>query len=168
MNQKKICEQLLEIERVIPILNKITLFGGLNDKQLYAVFRLLKRVCYKAEEYVFKQGDQPSHIYIILCGKVKIVVDVEGTPLEMIELHEGQCFGDTAVLAVQLHSASAITVEDTELIVLSREALLSTFDSDKDLFGMLILNLAREASRRLHNTDEVLLHYISHERGAKK
>ena len=37
-------ELLLEIEEILPILNKISLFGGLNDKQLYAVFQLLQKL----------------------------------------------------------------------------------------------------------------------------
>ncbi len=72
----------------------------------------------------------------------------------------GDCFGETAAIGIQPHSASALAVEDTELIVLSRAALLSIFDSDKELFGMLILNIAREACRRLHKSDEIFLHYV--------
>jgi hypothetical protein len=48
----------------------------------------------------------------------------------------------------------------TELIVLSRRALLSIYQSDKKLFSLLILNIAREASRRLHRTEEIMLHYV--------
>jgi len=49
---------------------------------------------------------------------------------------------------------------DTKLIVLSRQTLLSIFNLDKEIFGILILNIAREACRRLHDTDEILLHYV--------
>jgi CRP-like cAMP-binding protein len=156
----KIYEPLLDIENVLPILSKIAILGGLNDKQLYTVFRLLQKVSCNAGEFIFKQGDSPLHIYIIRSGEVKIVADVEETPLEIITFGVGDCFGETAVIGIQAHSASALAVEDTELIVLSRPALLSIFDSDKELFGMLILNIAREACRRLHKTDEILLHYV--------
>jgi CRP-like cAMP-binding protein len=162
MNEKKkIYLPLLDIENVVPILNKIAIFGGLSQKQLYFLFRLLKKVSYCAQEYIFKEGEEPSHIYIVRSGRVKMVVGVEDTPLEIISFGVGQCFGETSVIAIEPHSASAIAVEDTELIVLSRQALLSIFDADKELFGMLILNIAREACRRLHRTDETLLHYFS-------
>lgn len=160
MTEHKVYYPLLDIENVLPILNKIAIFGGLSDKQLYTIFRLLQKVSYKAGEFIFKQGDSPNHIYIIWSGEVKIVADVEETPLEIITFGIGDCFGETAVIGIQAHSASALAVEDTELIVLSRPALLSIFDSDKELFGMLILNIAREACRRLHRTDEILLHYV--------
>ena len=161
MGEQKVYLPLLDIESIFSILNKISIFGGLSDKQLYSVFKLLQKVSYSAGEYIFKQGEAPGHIYIIRSGKVKIVINAEGTPLEIIEFGVGQCFGETSVIAIQSHSASAIASEDTELIVLSRTALLSIFDSDKKLFGILILNIAREACRRLHKTDEILLHYVS-------
>ena len=150
----------MDIERVVPILNKISLFGGLSDKQLYTLFQVLKQVSYKADEYIFKQGEEPSHIYIIISGAVKIIIEEDGTALELITFAEGQNFGETSVIGIQPHSASALAMEDTELIVLSREALLSLAQSDAELFGILILNVAREACRRLHTADETLLHYF--------
>ncbi len=51
-------------------------------------------------------------------------------------------------------------MEDTELIVMLRKALLSLFKSDLKRFSILILNITREACRRLHKMDEILLHYV--------
>jgi CRP/FNR family cyclic AMP-dependent transcriptional regulator len=150
----------LHIDEVIPILNKISIFGGLSEKQLYTLFQLLEQVSYKKNEYVFKQGDQPSHIYIVISGTVKLIMEEEGTPLELIAFTQGHNFGETSMLGIQPHSASALAVENTELIILSRKALLSLHETDPELFGILILNIAREACRRIHNTDEVLLHYF--------
>jgi CRP/FNR family cyclic AMP-dependent transcriptional regulator len=82
------------------------------------------------------------------------------TPFELIVFEEGYCFGEASVIGIQPHKGTAIAVEDTELIVLSRNALLSIYDSDKDLFSILILNIAREVCRRLHESDEILLHYV--------
>lgn len=163
MVDKRVSLLLLEIEKIIPILNKIAIFGGLNDKQLYSIFKHLRKTSYKANEYIFKQGDEPTDIYIIMSGEVKIIVDAEGTSLELIALGEGRSFGETAVIAVQPQSASALAVKDSELIVFPRSAINSIFKSDKELFGMLMLNIAREACRRLHNADEVLLHYFCKE-----
>jgi len=73
----------------------------------------------------------------------------------------GRCFGETSAIGILPHSASAVAVEDTELIVLSTRALHRLYLEDTKLFGMLILNIAREACRRLHRTDEILLHYAA-------
>ncbi|RKY07742.1 MAG: cyclic nucleotide-binding domain-containing protein, partial [Planctomycetota bacterium] len=84
MDDKKTYEPLLDIENVLPILNKITIFAGLSDPQLYKLSRLLSSVSYKANETVFEQGDEPGNIYIVKKGKVKLVIWEDGIPLELI------------------------------------------------------------------------------------
>lgn len=160
MSEPKIYLPFLDIENVLPILNKIAIFGGLSEKQLYEVFRSLETVSYPAGEIIYKRGDAPSHIYIIRSGEVRIIVDEDDKSLELASFKTGECFGETSVIGIQTHSATAWAIEDTELIVLSRKALFSIFEKDKELFGLLILNIAREACRRLHKTDEMLLHYV--------
>ena len=154
---------LLDIEEVMPILNEISIFAGLSDKQLYTLFRLLEKAHYKAGEKIFEQGGHPSYIYIVQSGRVTLIANARQTPLELIVFQRGHCFGETSVIGIQPHAATAITVEDTELIVLSRNALLSLLKSDLELFSILILNIAREACRRLYKTDEILLHYVLRE-----
>ncbi|MBW7988742.1 MAG: cyclic nucleotide-binding domain-containing protein [Planctomycetes bacterium] len=159
-DREKQLSPFLDIEDILPILSKISIFAGLSTKQLDTLFRLLEKAHYKAGENVFNEGEKPSHIYIVQSGSVKLVVNAKQTPLELIVFEEGQCFGETSMIGIQPHAASAISVGDTELIVLSREALLSVFKIDLELFSILILNIAREACRRLHKTDEILMHYV--------
>lgn len=152
-------EPLLELERLRPILDKISLFGGLSEDQLHTLSGKLKLVHYLAQDIIFKQGDPPSYIYIVLSGEVQLVFEQADHPLSKAQFLPGACFGETSVIGIQPHSASTLAVEDTALLVLSKENLMELFDSDKTLFGMLILNIAREASRRLHKADDLLLQY---------
>jgi CRP/FNR family cyclic AMP-dependent transcriptional regulator len=114
---------------------------------------------YQKGEFIFRQGDAPSHIRIIRSGRVHIVENVEGTPMELFEFKTGDCFGETSVLAIQQHTASALAVEDTELLVIPRDKLFHLYHSDPQLFGMLMMNIAREACRRLSKTEDTMLHY---------
>lgn len=148
-----------DLADVVPILNDISILGGLSEAQLHKVFGKLTYKTCKAGDRVFRQGDSPNNIYVVRSGTVKIVVDMDTEPLELVEFGVGQCFGETSALGILPHAASAIVVEDAELLVLSREALYELYNEDPSLFGLLILNIAREACRRLHKTDEILLHY---------
>ncbi len=151
---------LLDADEVLPILSEISILAGLSDAQLHKLFKLLRKTRYEAGEKVFAEGEQPGHIYIVESGSVKLVVNADDTPLELIEFRKGRCFGETSVIGIQPHAATAVCVEDTELIVLSRNCLLSLYKSDLEMFSTLILNIAREACRRLAKTDEILLHYV--------
>lgn len=156
----------LDVDHVMSILNQISLLGGLTEEQLHRIFPLLGSMRHEKGAVIFEQGGRPTHIYIVQSGCVKMVVDVDGTVMELIEFGTGQCFGETSVIGIQPHSATALAMEDTELIILSRDALHSLYKTDKDIFGMVVLNIAREACRRLYHTDEILLHYaLSKNRG---
>jgi CRP-like cAMP-binding protein len=150
---------LLNVETVLPVLNKIAVFGALDESQLYTVFRLLEVETYRAGEVIFEQGESPSHIRIIRKGRVHIVEDLRGTPLELYAFGVGDCFGETSVIGILPHTASAVALADTELLVVPRQKLFALYHSDPKLFGLLILNIAREACRRLNRTEEVMLHY---------
>lgn len=151
---------IVDTESICQIIHKIDIFGGLSEQHLATLFSLLNRVFYEKGERIFNQGDDPSHIYIVRSGKVRMVLDIDTAALEIIEFGEGKCIGETSVIGIQPHTATALAMEKTELIVLSKKALLSIFETDKDLFGRLILNIAREACRRLTKTDETFLHYV--------
>ncbi len=150
---------LLDVEKVLLILNKISLLGGLDDAQLYTVFRMLEVERYKKGEFIFRQGDAPSHIRIIRAGRVHIVENVDGTPMELCEFKTGDCFGETSVMAIHQHTADALAIEDAELLVIPRDKLFHLYHTDPQLFGMLMMNMAREACRRLNKTEEIMLHY---------
>lgn len=147
-------------QEVYCILNQISILGGLSEEELLRIIPLLEKVSYDKDEVIFYEGDEPSYIYIIESGRVKIVADMNNEPLELIEFSTGECFGETSVIGIQPHTASALSLTKTELIVLSRKTLWSLFKNDKELFSRLLLNIAREACRRLHKTDEILLHYV--------
>jgi CRP-like cAMP-binding protein len=121
---------------------------------------LLEKVGFREGEAIFEEGDKPSHIYVVRSGRVKLVVNRDDTPLELIEFEQGDCFGEASVIGIQPHGATAVAVEDAELIILSRDALLSLYKTDLELYSILILNIAREACRRLHKSDEILLRYV--------
>jgi CRP-like cAMP-binding protein len=160
MVDNKAFEPLMDIENILPILHKISIFAGIREKQLYSLFRMLDKVTYKRGECIFLQGHQPSHIYIIQQGSVKLVVEEDDTHYELVQFEEGDCFGEASVIGILPHRATAIATEETHLIVLSRQALLSIYKNDLDLFCTLILNIAREVCRRLHASDEILLQYV--------
>lgn len=151
---------LFDIENLIPILSKISIFGGFNDTQLYKVFRKLEKASYRDLECVFKQGSAPTYIYIILRGRVRMIQEVEGINYQLFEFGVGNCIGEDSVIGIQPHTLSAIAIGDVELAVISKKALLDFYETDRDLFTLLILNIAREISRRLKLTDNLLLHYI--------
>lgn len=144
-------------EEILSVLDQISLFGGLDQKQIDTLLSVMGQVSYSENEEIFVRGTQPSHIYIVLSGSVKLDFGVRDHPLAKLHFDAGACFGETSVIGIQPHVASAIADQTTELLVLSREALMGLYETDTNLFALLILNIARESARRLHNTDKWMM-----------
>ena len=152
----------MNFDSIAPIIKKIALFGGLTDEQVDNLGQLLETVQFPRGDLIFREGTKPSHIYIIKSGKVKIICETKDQkPFEIITLDVGECFGETSVIGILPHSGSAIAIEEAELIVLSRTALMKLYHTDAKLFGIIILNIAREACRRLYRTNHSLLEYAT-------
>ena len=156
---------LKDIESVLPILSDIAIWGGVSDQQRYKIFKQLETGIFKQGEYIFQKGDDPSHIYIVKKGNIGLHISAKGVNLEKKTLAVGECFGVASLMAMRKHTATAIALEDSEVMVLSRQAVLQLQQEDIELFALLMMNIARELARRLTLTDDILLHYIQTHKG---
>jgi len=155
---------LTNSESVRSILSQISLFGGTSELQLKSIFRRLESGRVKKGAFVFKKGDEPFYIYIVKSGKLDLLLTDDEVVLEVHELGVGECFGEASIMSMHKHTATAVAKEDSEVMVLSRRALIELRHEDIELFALLMMNIARELARRLQLTDTMLLHYL-HERG---
>jgi len=147
-----------DVQAVLSILSKISIFGGFTEEQLQEVFRRLEVGSFQPGECVFRAGDDPSNIYIVEKGSIDLQITNGDAVLDKKTLGVGECFGHVALLSMQKHSLTAIAAEQSKVMVLSRRALIQLKHEDIHLFALLILNIARELARRLRFTDELLLH----------
>jgi CRP/FNR family cyclic AMP-dependent transcriptional regulator len=151
---------LKDIESVLPILSKIAMWGGVSDEQRKSIFKRLGTGVFKKGEYVFRKGDEPTYIYIVKKGKIELRISTPEVDVEKMTLSAGECFGVASLMAMQKHTNNAVAVEDSEVMVLSRQSLLELQDEDIALFALLMMNTARELARRLKLTDDILLCYM--------
>lgn len=146
-----------QIPDLAKILSQVTIFSGLSPEHLLSVIAECPVQKFTAGTIVIKENDPATEIYVILEGRVKIILGhCTPTPIEIIEFGHGMCFGEASVIGVLDHSATAIVMQDATVLVLSRIFLMHIFKQDPQLFSMLILNIARELARRLHLTDKLL------------
>ena len=156
LNIMKNFKHLDDITSVMPILSQISMWGGVSDEQREEIFKYLEIGVFKKGEYVFQKGDQPSHIYIVKKGKIGLYISDEETNIEKKTLSVGECFGVASLMAMQTHTSTAVALEDSEIMLLSRQALLELQHMDMELFALLMMNISRELARRLKLTDDIL------------
>ena len=74
---------------------------------------------YDINQVLFKEGDIGDKFYIIYEGRVGILTEAKGL---ISELHKGDSFGELSLLFGNPRSGTAVILEKTELISLSRES----------------------------------------------
>ncbi len=151
---------LKNLAEVISILSRIPIFGGITEAQQSEIFSRLEVGTCRKGDFIFQKGDEPSHIYIIESGLVELFIPDKEHAIEKKRLGVGECFGQVAVMSIHQHTISAVALEDSTLIVLSRRALYQLHHEDIGLFALLMMNIARELARRLQFMDELLIRSI--------
>ena len=148
---------LTNFDSVRPMIAQLRIFGGVTEVQLATVFQRLELWILPAGEIVFHKGDEPRHIYIVKSGKINLQLTENEVVIHKHELQVGECFGEASLMSMHRHTSTASAAVDSEVLVLSRKALIDLKHEDLALFALLMMNLARELARRLYLTDQMLL-----------
>ena len=148
---------LENLNSVVSILSEISMFGGINEAQQNEILRRVEVGTFKRGETIFREGDDPTHLYIVKSGLVGLFISDKEVKIEKKRLGKGECFGHVALISINKHNLSAVAVVDSEILVFSKELLRQLHHEDSELFSLLILNIARELARRLQYTDTLLL-----------
>jgi len=146
-----------KLAHVYPILSRISFLGGIPEKDLDVICKWLEPKHYAAGEIIAKEGEEPSHLYIIERGLVDLLITVEGVTKKKRCFEVGDSFGEAAMLSLINNTATFVASEPTELWTLSRKSLNALRKESPEVFSQLILNLARDLARKLQFTDELLL-----------
>lgn len=106
----------------------------------------------KTGEYVFREGELGTEMYIINEGKVEILNQVGDEEQLLAVLEKGDFFGEMSVLEDLPRAASARAATDVRLLQING----STFDQLLQGNPEIAVRMMRKLSRRLRETDEML------------
>ncbi|MGZ9096761.1 MAG: Crp/Fnr family transcriptional regulator [Micavibrio sp.] len=72
---------------------------------------------------IIKEGETGNSAFLIQSGKVRVFVEHEEQHIELAQLGPGQIFGEMALAFEEKRSATVEALEDTSLIVITRQTL---------------------------------------------
>ena len=133
-------------------LGQVLIFSSLKGRDLAFLEELVHVRRYDPRETVFAEGDPGSGMYVIRSGKVQIFTrNSQGIEEELALLAPGDFFGETTLTAPATRSASARTLETTELIGLFRADLLDAAQKYPVMANRILMGLTRVISERLQS-----------------
>ena len=136
------------------VLRNIPLFDDLSRRDIAILRRILHRREYVAGESIFTQGEPGLGMYIIAKGVVSIQSEPSGR--ELVELNDGDFFGEIALLNEVIRSATARAKSDCMLLSLFQPDLLGLLDRNPRLGVKILLSLARLVGIRLVEVSDEL------------
>ena len=135
---------MADIERVISVLSKAPLFQGLKKRQLERLARRFVEREYPPEAAIVTQGKGGEGFFIVVSGKAEAVRErLDGTKVVVNTFGPSDYFGELALLDDGPRTASVITVEPTQCLVLTRWDFLSALKEDVDSAISILKELAR-------------------------
>jgi len=128
-------------------LSKVKMFSTLNKKELAFVARASDVINVPARTEVVTEGEMGHEFYLLMSGSAA----VRRNGRKIATLGPGQYFGEMALLDRGPRSATIVTEEPSELLVIGQREFLAVLDKVPPVSHKLLVNMAirlREADTK--------------------
>jgi len=143
-------------------LRAIGLFGALGDEVLQHFSAALNVQVIDTGTTLFREGEDGREMFVLLQGELEVLKrSHRGTDARVALLGPGDWVGDMSIVDIQPRSATVRALAPTRLLRVTAADLDSVYRTDLKAYCIVILNLARELSRRLRVTDGILADLIA-------
>src|SRR5271167_4102369 len=127
------------------VLKGVPLFSLLDDDETAILAAQVELKTFQPRERIYKTGDARGQAYVLVSGKVRVTaVDDDQQEVIVDEPGEGDFFGFASMIEQTPHRTTAIALEDTSCVEVSRDDI-ATLLQRKPHAGMdLLTTLARQ------------------------
>jgi CRP/FNR family transcriptional regulator, cyclic AMP receptor protein len=140
----------------IELLQQMPIFGAIEDGALSFLLEPVPSITMPAGQFFFRERDPADCMYVLESGQVAVMKDWAGREMLLRHLDQGDCFGEMALLDLFPRSASVRAVRDCRALALTSAHLYRLFEHNAEQFALIQMNIGREMSRRLRQSDEEL------------
>ena len=138
-------------------LDELELLNGFPIVAIETLYECTEVKEFVPNEIIFKGGDKSDEIYFVRKGNVKIVLSLnDGKQFHLLTIGTGGVFGEMAFIDKITRSADAISVDDTNLYVLSRDKFNQVTSVHPEVAGMVFERLALLIANRLRQSNKEL------------
>lgn len=139
----------MTIESEVKSLQALPMFKGVDGAKLKLLAFASDRLSFMPNQRFFSQGDLSDSAYVILSGKVNVVLENGQNQLKVAEIPRGAIVGEMGVLSGSPRSATIIAAEPTEALRIGKDVF---FDLLKE-FPQISIAVMRDIAVRLERTN---------------
>ena len=142
----------------VALLNGIEIFELLQEDDRLELANVVDAVKLNTGEILFHAGEPGDSLFIVRSGSIELFIkDTAGQKIVLTIAEEGNLFGELSLLDSGPRTATAVALNDTELLVLDRDDLLLLFQKRPDA----ALNMLAAMSAMTRKADELLRTRVS-------
>jgi CRP/FNR family cyclic AMP-dependent transcriptional regulator len=144
-------------------LREIGLFGALSDDVLTRLALMLAAVRVSPGDTIFREGDSAAReMFVVLDGEMEVSKrSRRGRDMRIAILGPNDCFGEMSMIDMQARSATVRALSPSRLLKLTSEDMDALYRADLKSYTLIVLNIARDMSRRLRVTDGILADFTA-------
>ena len=111
---------------------------------------------------LIRDGDTGDTMYVVLEGEMEVSKrSRRGRDMRVAILGPTDCFGEMSMIDMQARSASVRALAPSRLLKLTSEDMNALYRADLKSYTLIVLNIARDLSRRLRVTDGILADFTA-------
>jgi CRP-like cAMP-binding protein len=135
-NSDKAKENLVELDSKNPFIKKSGTIQTYNDGEI-----------------IFCQNEPSNEVYVLKSGRVRISKIVDNKEIQLFIMMPGDIFGEMSLIENKTRSATAIALEDSDLLAIKRENFETMSQKEPQLMARIISLL----SERIWNANKLIL-----------
>ncbi len=143
-------------------LHHVPVMAGLDDEAIRYLSDLAKEERYPAGAVIIGEGEPGNRMFFLSAGHVAVVKDHGAAqPVILARLGPGEFFGEMSLVESVARSASVVAEDEVTVCTLKGTDFHRLYQHRPAQYGIVMLNLARDLSRRLRSLDDRFSH-LSH------
>lgn len=142
----------MSLQQEVDMLKRVPLFARIEPSKLKLLAFTSERLTFQSGQMLMKQGDMGDAAYVIMDGKVDILIDTAGGPLKVAELGKNAFVGEMAILCDVPRTASVSATEKCTTLKISKDLFFRLVTE----FPQMSVEIMRELAHRLEEANHRL------------
>lgn len=139
----------MSLNKEVEVLRDVPLFSKIDHTKLKLLAFTSENLIYQDGQFLFREGETGDAAYILLKGKVAVIIETEKGPVEVAQLKRGDVVGEISILCDVPRTASVKAVESVQTLKVKQD----TFKQLLTEFPAIAIEIMRELASRLNKTN---------------
>ena len=137
-----------------PTLENVPIFAGLDNQALQLLLEHTREQDYPEGELIIQEGEKSNSMFVIGSGRVRVCKNFgAANEIEIATLGPKEFFGEMCIVDTLPRCATIQAREPSTVFGISSMAFYRLYKSMPSQHSVLVLNIARDLSRRLRHLD---------------